>query len=86
MIVWGGIASGQWAWSDGAEYSPSEDHWGRLDPAPLVGRFGHSAIWTGAEMLIWGGLNGYDREPLTRGVAYYRYGVIWRGNLDLPNY
>jgi hypothetical protein len=85
MLVWGGSQGDPYALPDGAEYDLGDDIWGPLPPAPLVGRFGHSAIWTGAEMLIWGGLNGYDREPLTRGVAYNPYDLTWRGNLDLPN-
>lgn len=60
MIVWGGI------WDDyttrvytnsGGRYSPATDTW---VPLPVtektpVGRCNASAVWTGTEMLVWGG-------------------------------
>ena len=53
MIVWGGAAS-----SSGGRYDPSTDQWtatsmGANVPSPR--RHGHIAVWTGAEMIVWGG-------------------------------
>lgn len=31
------------------------DGWRRLPPAPLLPRAGHVAVWTGSEMIVWGG-------------------------------
>jgi hypothetical protein len=87
MMVWGGSQGDSYALSDGAEFDPADPlaaSWAPLPPAPLVGRFGHSAVWTGAEMLIWGGRNGFDLAPLTRGVAYNPRDDAWRGQTDLP--
>lgn len=58
MIVWGGI------WNDGAfhfensggRYDPVTDSWvaTTVQSAP-IGREEHSAVWTGTEMIVWGG-------------------------------
>jgi hypothetical protein len=58
MIVWGGF-SGAFAFqtlNDGAKYNPQTNTWA---PVTSVGaptaRFGHTAVWTGTEMIVWGG-------------------------------
>lgn len=60
MIIWGG-ANPQEILGGGAAYDPSQDAWDVINaqggPTP---RFNHRAIWTGSEMLIWGG----DRRDL----------------------
>ena len=57
MIVWGGtdITQGT-GLADGGRYDPVTDTWTALSStgAPQ-GRFGHSAVWTGTEMIVWGG-------------------------------
>ena len=45
----------------GARYSPSTDSWiptGAGDGVPYA-RYSHSAVWTGHEMILWGGLTPY---------------------------
>jgi N-acetylneuraminic acid mutarotase len=57
MIVWGGqIDADVAAVRDGALYDPSTDTWSptSMAGAPL-GRTGHTAVWTGKEMIVWGG-------------------------------
>lgn len=58
MIVWGGtsISQGQ-PLDDGGRYDPNTDQW-----SPLVAsatspsaRFAHTAVWTGHDMIVWGG-------------------------------
>jgi hypothetical protein len=41
--------------ADGGIYDPVADTWRPLPSAPLAGRFDHVAVWTGAEMLVFGG-------------------------------
>lgn len=60
MIVWGGkyTSGGEWIeLDDGAHYNPSTDKWTTMDntgaPSP---RYMHSAVWTGNEMIVWGGM------------------------------
>src|SRR5438552_8658321 len=56
MIVWGGYAGGGMSLNTGGRYSPTGDSWlaTSLVNAPLA-RSDHTAVWTGTEMIIWGG-------------------------------
>ena len=62
LVVWGGQApGGNWqAAAAGAAYDPAADRWEVLPPAPIAARFGASAVWTGREVLFWGGQGGPD--------------------------
>jgi N-acetylneuraminic acid mutarotase len=56
MIVWGGtVATGDL--DTGGRYNPSTDSWiaTTTNNAP-DGRIDHTAVWTGSEMVIWGGI------------------------------
>jgi N-acetylneuraminic acid mutarotase len=60
LLVWGGQKAGPQYdsyLSDGGRYSPSLDAW---TPTPSfrapAGRSGQSVIWTGTEIIVWGGL------------------------------
>ena len=57
MIVWGGVATnGISLLNDGGRYNPVADSWTALSTtgAPAW-RAVHTAVWTGSEMIIWGG-------------------------------
>lgn len=64
MIVWGGSAnSGASApLNTGAIFDPKANAWQPLptDNAPSA-RFGHTAVWTGSKMIVWGGTDGMAR-------------------------
>ena len=81
MLVWGGSA-GSTNLASGARYSPTTNTWspisvggpppdpalnkataGGTAPAP---RAGHVAVWTGTEMIIWGGSGGGSQLPGAR--------------------
>jgi N-acetylneuraminic acid mutarotase len=59
MVIWGGFG-GVWGndtnRNDGARYNPSSDTWTPMSTrhAPSA-RFDCPAVWTGHEMLVWGG-------------------------------
>jgi N-acetylneuraminic acid mutarotase len=58
MIVWGGFRLDQTAHSlsDGARYRPAVNSWTPLAAAGApTGRDSHTAVWTGSEMIVWGG-------------------------------
>ena len=54
MIVWGG-ANG--SLNTGGRYNPSTDSWTAtsMTNAPSA-RADHTAVWTGSEMIVWGGV------------------------------
>ena len=70
MIVWGGFnSSPPYRLNTGSRYSPATDSWTAtsLVDAP-VPRTLHAAVWTGNEMIVWGGEgNGNPREVNTGG-------------------
>jgi hypothetical protein len=75
MIVWGGIIRGRWgATATGSHYDPVTATWTPTTSLGAPGgRFGHSAVWTGSEMIVWGG--GYEYSA---GLEYRRDGGVYR--------
>src|SRR4029453_11426830 len=59
MIVWGGINAGSAIYlHTGGRYTPATDTWNPTNDAPgevPEGRILHTAVWTGSEMIVWGG-------------------------------
>jgi N-acetylneuraminic acid mutarotase len=58
MIVWGGEGAFFVGLNTGGRYNPSTDSWIRMNPRtsnPPSARQGHTAVWTGSQMIIWGG-------------------------------
>jgi len=75
MIVWGGSSwngSGYTYLNDGGRYSPAGNNWAAMPSvgAP-AGRQTFTAVWTGSEMIIFGGYgdSGYMSDPW----SYYPY-------------
>jgi hypothetical protein len=57
MIVWGGLGCGaNCNLNSGGRYNPSTDNWTTTSTmnAPAA-RWNHRAVWTGGEMIVWGG-------------------------------
>jgi N-acetylneuraminic acid mutarotase len=58
VLVWGGHVGGT-SWTepanDGAAYDPRTQQWRFILLAPIGGRAGHEAVWSGEEMIVWGG-------------------------------
>jgi N-acetylneuraminic acid mutarotase len=57
MIVWGGTtATAVSAFDTGAIYDPATDGWADVTTVGAPeGRRSHVAVWTGTEMIVWGG-------------------------------
>jgi beta-lactamase regulating signal transducer with metallopeptidase domain/N-acetylneuraminic acid mutarotase len=59
MMVWGGIAEGSDCFNTGATYDPRLDRWSPLTmagaPAPRYLMRPDSAVWTGQQLLLYGG-------------------------------
>ena len=58
MIVFGGEGMGT-SFGDGARYCFAEDTWALLpQKGEPSSRSGHAMVWTGKEMIVWGGFGG----------------------------
>jgi hypothetical protein len=67
MVVWGGITSPDSGatfncFSDGGLYNPANDTWTAVTTngapsARVVNGNGGTSVWTGSQMLVWGGRN-----------------------------
>lgn len=68
MVVWGGLEENSSTYvNDGARYSPTTNTWTPLatNGAPYR-RSRHSAVWTGAEVIVWGGsLAGFGQKSMS---------------------
>jgi N-acetylneuraminic acid mutarotase len=72
MIVWGGRVGefpGALPLASGGAYDPASDTWlaTATDDAPRA-RYDHAAVWTGNEMIVWGGRN--EIAELAEGKRY----------------
>jgi N-acetylneuraminic acid mutarotase len=90
MIIWGGY-SGSYGndvnRNDGARFNPTNNTWRPVstENAPTP-RFAHSAVWTGKEMLVWGGYTdshavysgGHTDAQLNTGGRYDPSSDSWR--------
>ena len=57
FLVWGGSrdSAARDVTAEGAVYDLRSDEWQEVGASPLSARQGHVAVWTGAEIIIWGG-------------------------------
>ncbi len=86
VIVWGGYGcGGNCTLNTGGKYNPSTDSWAATTTtnAPQA-RWYHAAIWTGSEMVVWGGTNGTNY--LHTGGKYNPSADTWTatGTLNFP--
>ena len=72
MIVWGGRyydGTNYHYLNTGGRYNPSTDQWTATSTTNVpVGRYAHTAVWTGSEMIVWGGTN--DSSDFNTGGRY----------------
>src|SRR5262245_19093702 len=66
--------------ADAGDGAVTAGAWLDMAETTLHGRFGHGAVWTGTEMLVWGGYYGNTASgtPLGDGAAYHRATNSWR--------
>ena len=60
MIVWGGQNPGYT--NTGGRYNPTSNSWTPTGKTPTPRRY-HAAVWTGSEMIIWGGIVPFNIDP-----------------------
>ena len=75
MLIWGGQQVGPMA--TGGRYDPLLDSW---FPSTSIGapqaRYGHTAVWTGSQMIVWGGWDA-SINPLRTGGLYDPVSDTW---------
>jgi hypothetical protein len=68
---------------DSAAFDPAARTWRKLPEAPIVPRFGAVYLWTGSEVIVWGG--GDREDPMSlEGAAYDPAGDSWRRIATAP--
>src|SRR5205823_12418200 len=76
MIIWGGFSLDQGEQNTGGRYDPGTDSWTPTSttnaPDP---RYSHTAVWTGNQMIIWGGTVGTGN--LNTGGRYNARTYTW---------
>jgi len=65
MIIWGGLSEnfsqGQFKLNSGLKFNLANDTWEDISTAEAPSRrYQHTAVWTGLEMIVWGGENHYE--------------------------
>jgi hypothetical protein len=84
LVIWGGWDGGfrdPPYFDDGAAYDPVARTWRILPAAPLAAR-APFAVWTGAELIVWGSTDRFDR--MRDGAAYDPASDTWRRIADAP--
>jgi Kelch motif len=64
-------------------YDPAADTWRTIPNAPVQPRFGAVHVWTGSEIIVWGGGRPSD-DIATTGAAYDPSTKQWRTIADAP--
>lgn len=87
FLWWGTIGGDRWV---GAAFDPETTQWRRLAAPDLNARRGASIVWTGSEMVLWGGADaglGFDLsgdEYQSAAAAYDPEIDRWRAIADAP--
>jgi N-acetylneuraminic acid mutarotase len=84
LILWGGTSFRHPAYEqlvtdyplEVAAYDPARDAWRVRAAAPLPSRSWHASVWTGTELIVWGGEN--ESGYLSDGAAYDPVTDTWR--------
>ena len=87
-IVWGGWPEGlnnYVAYNNGAKLNVSTNTWSAIATTNTPTTFGHSAVWTGSEMIVWGGC--YPTGFRTSGAQYKSSANTWvrTSNVNTPS-
>ena len=87
MIIWGGCSfesdTNRCYFQDGAGYDPETHTWRQINGkgAPR-GRTLHPAVWTGTEMVLWGGVNDAGTAGVKDPKRYLRTGALYNPTTD----
>ena len=85
MIIWGGsfFDLGNYYLNTGGKYNPASNSWTVTATANApIARDSHTAVWTGTEMIVWGGFGG---GYLNTGGRYNPISDRWLPTGDTPS-
>jgi hypothetical protein len=68
----------------GQAYDPASGAWREIAPAPIAPRWGAVVVWTGSEVIVWGGGDPEGPTPIN-GAAYDPASDTWRPIADAPH-
>lgn len=72
MIVWGSAAGG-------GSYDPATDTWSSISSTNAPNPHSYAtAVWTGTEMIIWGGTDSSTGNPVNDGAGYNPSTNTWK--------
>ncbi len=84
MIIWGGFGAtglpgvGE-VLGTGGHYNPATNSWRPTSANNVASaRSFHSAVWTGTEMIVWGGEEGFEEGVINTGGRYNPASDTWR--------
>src|SRR5258708_26624099 len=84
MIVWGGSSFGV-PLQSGGRYDPSTDLWTATSITSFPSaRYAHTAVWSGSEMIVWGGWDG-GRNYDNAGGRYTPATDSWARMASVPS-
>jgi hypothetical protein len=80
LFYWGGDSdySGEFH-AEGWLFDPVSQRWHEIAPSPLSGRSGTAAVWTGREVILWGG---YDGRGVADGETAFGDGAAYDPTTD----
>ena len=62
---------------DPEQFAAAEGEWATMAPSPLVARFAPISLWTGDELIVWGG-HDLAGDEYVDGAAYDPITDTWR--------
>jgi len=77
VLVWGGVTgrTGTLLPPHGEAFNPATNTWMRIPPSPLHGRENPISVWTGHQMIVWGG--DFGSTAYINGAAFTPAGGNW---------
>ena len=84
MIVWGGATNQRRPVNDAAAYNPRRDRWRELPEPPIDAAAFAVGVWTGDEVIVWGGSKQGGLAPGDAGAAYDPGTNRWRRIAESP--
>jgi N-acetylneuraminic acid mutarotase len=70
LVVWGGTIGDHGIPPHGEAYDPNTDTWSAIPRSPLRARYAPIAVWTGTNVVVWGGQDARNWDRMHDGAAF----------------